>query len=583
MGSEKVKEIFIEPLTRIEGHLGIHAVADTEAKKYVDAHSFGTMFRGFEIILKEREPADAIWITQRICGVCPTPHGLASVQCVDMTYQAPPPSFAVAIRNFIMVGEQLYDSPLGCGILQGPDYCESVVKKFNSEWWDEAKNRKAERSDLHGYSTIADIMTALNPFSGSLWLKCLEMAKLGRKMNAIFGAKHPHSNTFVPGGVAKTVTVSDLEMFAAMLSQHIAFAKEFTAAFDDLIDFLIDMGYDTVGKRENNMISYGVYDDPYAYDAKYENMTEWGEKRKVSPGVVINGELITTDLTEINLGIRELVKHSYYEEWTEKDLEKDSLGNELALEHPWNKETKPSPNPPKNWSEKYSWTTAPRWHDWKNRINGELNVVEAGPISRLWVTAKAKKVPESTGNSLKFTLPKANALGFKVVEEFTLEWKIPENVNAIERLRARAYYHAYSAYAAYNLLLTALEMVKKGEPKIWNPYKRPKEGIGVGLVEAMRGALGHWCIMRKGKTHRYQVITPSTWNASPRDNEDRFGPYEKSIIDSPITEPVAEELNGIDVVRVVRSFDPCLACSIHVFYGKSEITREVSPFINLAK
>ena len=198
-------------------------------------------------------------------------------------------------------------------------------------------------------------------------------------------------------------------------------------------------------------------------------------------------------------------------------------------------------------------------------------------------SAKARKVPESTGSSLKFTLPKANVIGFKVSEELALEWKIPKNVNAIERLRARAYYHAYSAYIAYNLLLEALEMVKKGEAKIWNPYKRPKEGIGVGLIEAMRGALGHWCIMRNGRIHRYQVITPTTWNASPRDIKENPGPYEKSIMESPITEPIESELDGIDVVRVVRSFDPCLACTVHVFRGKSKIVKEVSPFINLPK
>ncbi len=571
----KKAEVFIEPLTRIEGHLAIHAVADLDAKKYIDAHVYGTMFRGVEVILKNREPADAIWITQRICGVCPTPHGLASVQCVDMTYNAPPPPFATAVRDLIMLSEQLYDSALGCGILQGPDYSEVVVKKLNQELWNEAQKRKAERSDLHGYSTIADIMTALNPLSGSLWLKCLQMAKIGRKMASLLGGKHPHVNSFVPGGVAKTIAATDLEMFAAMLAQQIAFSKELIAAFDDLINFLIDMNYDNVGVREANLISYGVYEDPYAYNAKYEDMTKWGEKRRVTPGVVINGNLVTTDLVEINVGIREYVTHSYYESWNGRDIEKDPLGNELAAEHPWNKDTIPRPGPPKAWDQKYSWTTAPRWHDWKKKVDGKVHVVEAGPISRLWVTAKAQKVPESTGSSLKFTLPQANVAGFRVSEELTFEWKIPERVNAIERVRARAYYHAYSAYVAYELLLKALEMVKKGESKIWNPYKRPREGIGVGLIEAMRGALAHWCIMRDGKVYRYQVITPSTWNASPRGPNNDPGPYEGAIIDTPVTEPISEELNGIDVVRVVRSFDPCLACSIHVFRGRSEKAREI--------
>ena len=109
----QLKEIYIEPMTRIEGHLAKHAVGDVTTKKYTDAHSYAVMFRGFEIILKGREPADAIWITQRICGVCPTPHGLASVQCVDMTYDVTPPPFAVALTNFTHLAEQLYDALLG--------------------------------------------------------------------------------------------------------------------------------------------------------------------------------------------------------------------------------------------------------------------------------------------------------------------------------------------------------------------------------------------------------------------------------------------------------------------------------------
>ncbi len=573
------KEIYIEPLTRIEGHLGIHAVGDLEKRKYVDAHSYAVMFRGFEIILKGREPADAIWITQRICGVCPTPHGMASVQCIDMTYNVSPPPFGVIIRNLIHISEQLYDALLGCGILEGPDYSEPIVKKLNPSWWDKAKDAEAENRDLHGYGTIADIMRALTPLKGTLWLRCLQLAKMGRKMASLFGGKHPHVNSFVPGGVAKTVTASDIEMFSAMLSQHIAFTKEFVSAFDDLLNFLIEIGYEDVGRREANLISYGSYDDPYAYTGKYEDLSKWGEKRKVTPGVVIKGDLITTDLAEINLGVREFVAHSYYEEW--EHTRAHPLVSELSVWHPWNKDTKPAPGRPRDWNGKYSWGTAPRWEDWKKRVDGKMHVVEAGPLSRMWTTAKGKKVEESTGNSLKFTLPKATVAGFRVSDEMTFEWKVPRAVNAIERIRARAYYHAYSAYVAYDMLLKALDMIKRGETKIWTEYKRPSEGIGVGLIEAMRGALGHWCIMKRGKIYRYQVITPSTWNESPRGPGGEPGPYEEAIIDTPITEE-GEELDGIDVVRAIRSFDPCLACSIHVYKG-NEMTskKEILPYINL--
>lgn len=579
----QLKELYIEPLTRIEGHLAIHAVEDLKARRYVDAHSYAVMFRGFELILNGREPADAIWITQRICGVCPTPHGLASVQCVDMTYNVSPPPFAVVLRNFIYVAEQLYDSSLGCGILEGPDYSEPVVKKFNPDWWGKAEKANAEKKDLHGYRTIAEIMSALTPLQGGLWLKCFQLAKVGRKMASLFGGKHPHVNSYVPGGVAKTVTASDLEMLSAMLAQHIAFSKEFVTAFDDLLNFVLEMGYEDDGRRDANLISYGVYDDAYAYTGKYGDLSKWGDKRKVSPGVVVNGKLLTTDLTEINVGVEEFVNHAYYNEWkwNVKEIEKDPAGNSLELAHPWNKETKPLPKEPHNWEEKYSWGTAPRWHDWNKKVDGKTHVVEAGPIARMWTTAAAQKVKESTGSSVKFTLPKATVVGFRVSDETTFEWKIPKIVNAAERIRARAYYHAYSAYVAYNMLVDVFEMVKKGEASVWTEYRRPKDGIGVGLVDAMRGALGHWCVMRDGKIHRYQVITPSTWNESPRDDEGRPGPYEDAIIGTPVTEQGSED--GIDVVRAIRSFDPCLACSIHVYNANKEkvSAKELSPYFNL--
>ncbi len=564
------KEIVIEPVTRLEGHYGIHADADLTAKRYVDAHSYVTMFRGWEIILKRREPADAIWITQRICGVCPYPHALASVEAVDMVYNAPPPPMGILLRDLMHGAEQLYDAVLGCFVLEGPDYSQQIVEKSNPEWWEEAKKTKAPNSEFHGYQTIAEIMTALNPLTGSLWLRSLGLAKLGRKMAALLGGKHPHVNTLVPGGVAMTLTPSDLEQYIAMLSQHIAFSKEFIPLFDDLCDFILSMGYEDSGERPMNLLSYGAYEDPSAYTAKYEDMTNWGLKRKISPGVVVKGELITRDLVEISVGVREFVNHSYYTEWTSPELEEDPLGNPLASEHPWNKETQPEPGPPRDWKSKYSWATSPRWQHWKK--NGEIHVLEAGPISRLWITALSGNGSESTGKSLRFTLPRATIVGYPVADEFTFEWKIPEKVNTIERVRARAYYHAYSAYASLSQLLQATELIKKGQTKVWNKYKKPKHGVGVGMVEAMRGALAHWVVMKKKKIHKYQIITPSGWNAGPRGPNGELGPYEEAIVGTPVTEPSPEEeLLGVDVVRVVRSFDPCLACCVHLYTGDKNV------------
>jgi len=563
------KEVTIEPMSRIEGHLGVQATADLDAKKYTDAHSFGTMFRGWEMILKGREPADAIWITQRTCGVCPTPHGIAAAMAVDMAYQAPPPPMGIALRNLILGAEQLYDSPLGCIVLEGPDYSQAVVEKSNPDWWEAAKATQAPNSSYHGYKTIADIMTGLNPISGSIWLKSLGIEKIGRKMASLLGAKHPHVNTLVPGGVAKTLTPTDLEQYAAMLSQHVAYTKEFVPLFDDLLDFVLSMGYEECGARRNNMVSYGGYEDPLAYNANYEDMADFAKKRKVSPGVIIEGELVTQDLIEINVGIQEMVERSYYDEWDGPKHVADPLGNALTKYHPWNKETKPVPGAYKDWDNKYSWGSSVRWLDWKSKAGGGLKTVELGPIARMWATAVGNLVPESTGSSIKFTIPKATVVGYHNADEIDFEWKVPEKVNTVERVRARAYYHAYSAYVVYSQVLQGLELVKAGNVKVWNKYKKAKNGIGVGMHEAMRGGVAHWVVMKNGLVENYQIMAPSTWNAGPKLGNSDYGPYEDAVVGTPVTE--SGDISGVDIVRTIRSFDPCLACCIQVYKGDEKI------------
>ena len=564
-----LKEVTVEPMSRIEGHLGVQATADLEAKRYTDAHSFGTMFRGWEIILKGREPADAIWITQRTCGVCPTPHGIAAAMAVDMAYGAPPPPMGIAVRNLLLGAEQLYDSPLGCIVLEGPDYSQAMVERSNPDWWEAAKETQAPNSGYHGYATIADIMTGLNPISGGIWLQSLGVEKIGRKMAALLGAKHPHVNTLMPGGVAKTLTPSDLEQYAAMLSHHVAYTKEFVPLFDDLLDFVLSMGYEECGARRNDMVSYGGYEDPLAYNANYGDMTEWAKKRKVSPGVIIDGELVTQDLVEINVGVQEMVERSYYDDWDGPKHGADLLGNPLTKYHPWNKETKPVPGPYKDWDDKYSWGSSVRWLDWEKRVNGELQTVELGPIARMWATAVGGLVPESTGSSLKFSIPKATVVGYRNAEAMDFEWKVPERVNTVERIRARAYYHAYSAYVVYLQVLQGLELVKAGNVKVWNKYSKAKDGIGVGMHEAMRGGVAHWVVMKNGVVDNYQIMAPSTWNAGPRLGEDDYGPYEAAVVGSPVTE--SGDISGVDIVRTIRSFDPCLACCIQVYEGDERI------------
>jgi len=571
MARQKI-EVDIEPLTRIEGHLGIHAEADMDQKKYVDAYCYSTMFRGIEVILKDREPADAIWLTQRVCGVCPTPHGTAAALAVDMCYHAPPPPFAVAMRNMIEISEEAYDGALGCGILEGPDYSELIMSRLNPDIMAQANRTKSSRIDYHGYETIGDIMRGLNPITGSLWRKCLNGSKKGIEMASLMGGKHPHVQTLLPGGVAKTTNVKDLETFYALTARWIAFTKELVCVFDDLLDFCSVAGLDKTGVTPPNLLSHGMYDDPFAYDAKYDHMSAWGEKRAITPGIVLNGKLITTDLVEIQVGTNEFVAHSYYEETPAAEIECDPLGNKLSKDHPWNEESQAKPGKEKDWQNKYSWAKSPRWQDWKRRVDGQTHVLEAGPLARMWVAALARVVPEATGTSFKFTLPAGAVDGFRVPQELALEWKIPKTINALERIRARAYFHAFSAYHAHRIFAQAMDLINKGQANTWTRYTKPEEGLGVGMTEAMRGALAHWCVMRNGKIHRYQIITPTAWNCGPRDQQGRPGPYENAIIGTPITEnPSNGKLDGIDAVRTVRSFDPCVACCVGVYTPDGQI------------
>lgn len=575
----KMRKISIEPVTRIEGHLGVTVNVDEHSRIITDAYAYSPMFRGFEIILRGREPSEAVMITQRSCGVCPVPHAMSSVIAVDQTYRASPPPLAVVLRDMVHGAEQLYDAEVGVINLECPDYSETAVRMFNPEWWNEAERTRAENVEIHGFNTIADIMRALNPLSGELYLRSLIVQKAGHNMAAIFGAKHPHVHSFIPGGIAKSeISANDIESYLTLLMRHVAFVKEIVAATDDLLNFVIEQGYENVGVRVANLGSAGAYhSDPEAYSAEYSEMNEYGISRMVSPGIMLKGELVTNKLIDFNVGVREFVERSWYENEWEHEVHKDQLGNEIAREHPWNKRTVPKPGAYGNFTAAYSWVCSPRWNNWKG--DKKNYVVELGPLARMWITAKSRIVDEATGHSIKFELPEALIPGFKYAQPMHFEWEIPKMPNAVERVRARAYYCAYSAYCLLKLVEKALELLKAGKTDVWKRYEKPSDGMGFGAIEAMRGACLHWCVMKKGKIHNYQYHAPSTWNASPRDPEGNPGPYEEALINTPVTEAgEPSKWKGIDIVRTIRSFDPCLGCAVHVHIGDSIVKHELLPF-----
>ena len=285
--------------------------------------------------------------------------------------------------------------------------------------------------------------------------------------------------------------------------------------------------------------------------------------------MIVDGTLVTTKLTAINSGLEEFVEHSYYDGWSGQPFPTDPLGNPLSPYHPWNKSTKPKPTG-QNWKEKYSWSTSPRW---------DRQATEAGAYARLWITAAAQKLRpnsfiESTGTSLKFVLPRGT------LPEMELEWKIPGVWNAFERNRARAYAMAFNTLVSMNDWLRGLDYLKYGKTEVSTPFEIPKKGrqVGVGFWGAGRGYLTHHLVLEDGAVTNYQIITPSTLNASPRDVWGNLGPYEEAVLNTPLLEEFSspDKFKGIDILRTIRSFDPCMPCTTHIYGGETVISREVN-------
>lgn len=568
-----IKNVDFDPVTRVAGALAFHSVVDLEKREVLTTNSMATLFRGYEVILKGRDPRDAAFISSRACGVCGGVHSATAALAMEMAFPVKPPPLGIAVRNMLLSIEYLYDHPLHLFLLAGPDYSESIIRQTNPEIFEKAQRTPAPGSDMHGYSTVGEIMTDLNPLTGGLYLEALHMTRVAREAYVVIGAKYPHPETIIPGGMTTTVTITAMNEYFLRLQRFFDYGRKVVAIWDDICDFFYDYDerYRETGKRPANLIETGIWDDPEAYDASYENCNEWGERRWATPGAIVNGELVTSRLTDINMGLEEFIEHSYYENWDGHRFRVDPCGNPLSPNHMWNKETLPKPSG-QSWRDRYSWDTAPRW----DRL-----AMEAECTARIWATAAAQKIPfrrfiEPTGHSLKVLVPRAS------MPESELEWHIPDDWNAFERNRGRAYCIPYSAMVAMDNWLIAMDLLKQGETRVHTPFEPPKKGmqIGVGFWGAGRGFLSHHAIIEDGVLSNYQIVTPSTWNASPRDPWGNPGPYEEAVLNTPILENYKDkdDYKGIDILRTIRSFDPCMPCTTHIHVDGSShvVTREVN-------
>src|SRR6267143_748689 len=336
-----------DPITRIVGSLGIHTKIDFANRQVAECRCTSSIFRGYSVFMKGKDPRDAHFITSRICGICGDNHATCAVYAQNMAFGVKPPPLADWIINLGEAAEYMFDHNLFQDNLVGVDFCEQMVRETNPDVLQRAEKTAAPHRDVHGYHTIADIMRALNPFTGVYYREALHMSRVTREMFCLMEGRHVHPSTLYPGGVGTAPSVQLFSDYLVRLTRYIDFVKRMVPLHDDLFDFFYQAlpGYERVGQRRVLLGCWGAFQNPEACDFRYETMSQWGREMYVTPGIVVDGELITTDLVEINLGIRILLGSSFYDDWAGREIfvKEDPLGNPIDERHPWNQTTRAHP------------------------------------------------------------------------------------------------------------------------------------------------------------------------------------------------------------------------------------------------
>ena len=557
------QRIVVDPITRIEGHLRIEVRMD--GNTIAEAYSSGTMVRGIEIILRDRDPRDAWAFAQRICGVCTLVHGLTSVRAVEDALKYPVPYNANLVRNLMVASQYVHDHVMHFYHLHALDWVDvvsalsadpaatSTLAQSISNWPrsspgyfadTQAKiKRFVEGGQLGifakgywghpGYKLPpeANLMAVAHYLEALTWQRDIAI------LHAIFGGKNPHPH-FLVGGVPNPI---DLNSDSAINTKRLAQVQEIIQRAREFIDqvYLPDVltiasfykEWAQWGEGVGNFLTYGDFPGR-------NGMTDLG-------GLMIpRGAILNRDLSEIhevrlhdNEEIEEFVAHSYYDYSSGKTSGRHPYVGETTLNYT-------GPKPPfkqLDVSQAYSWVKSPRWKG---------NVVEVGPLARvlmLYATghAQTKELVDSTLAKLEVpvtalysTLGRtaARALETKVIGDAMQGW--------------------------YDQLIANIRAgdLKTHNEKLWDPDSWPKSARGAGFMEAPRGGLGHWIVIENQKIANYQAVVPSTWNSGPRDAAGKPGPYEASLAGTPMHDPK----QPLEILRTIHSFDPCLACAVHV-------------------
>src|ERR1017187_596911 len=312
-----IVEMNWDPITRIVRSLGMYTKIDFKQKTVDGRYSTSSIFRGYSIFMKGKDPRDAHFITSRICGICGDNHATCSVYAQNMAYGVRPPHLAEWIINLGEAAEYMFDHNIFQENLVGVDFCERMVGETNPGVLELANRTECPHAGDHGYKYIGDIMRSLNPLQGEFYREALQVSRSTREMFCLMEGRHVHPSTLYPGGVGTTPTVQLFTDYLTRLMRYVEFMKRVVPMHDDLFDFFYEAlpGYEEVGKRRILLGCWGSFNNPDVCDYTYERMTDWGRAMFVTPGVVVDGQLVTTDLVDIHLNIRLLLGSSYYDDW----------------------------------------------------------------------------------------------------------------------------------------------------------------------------------------------------------------------------------------------------------------------------
>jgi Ni,Fe-hydrogenase I large subunit len=497
----------ISPVTRIEGHLAVEL--KVEANRVTEANSSGEMFRGFEVFLKGRDPMDAQQIVMRICGVCPVSHGTASIFAQDQAYGLTVPANGRILRNLILAANYIQSHILHFYHLAALDYVDiTAIAGYQGSDPQLEAVRDWVKNELKS-GVVAPAAPFLPRYEGKYlenaelniqaikhYLEALEMRKLAHQMCAIFAGKMPHPASLIPGGVTSRPDSQKIAAYGAMLQKLQMFIDH--VYIPDVLEVAKAFkDYFKIGKGYDNFLSFGAFPESANTGSPF-----------LPAGVILAGKPGGLDSAVIT----EDVGHSRY--------------SSVSGAHPTRGETTAAPEK----TSAYSWLKAPRY---------QQQPMEVGPLARMLVAYHqghsptkemvdgVLKILDATPADLNSVMGRhaARAIECKIVADHISRW--------LEQLDPKQPGH--------------------GEIQI------SQTGSGMGLVEAPRGALGHWLTVENRKIASYQCIVPTTWNCSPRDDRGVPGPVEKAIEGTPIADPA----NPIEATRIVRSFDPCIACAVH--------------------